>query len=121
MTDYEIEAFGRRLGLTGLALDESGRVSLKLSDLGELTLTETDGGLRLTLSRAQSSDDTAPYERLLASIDWHKNPPFLVQAAFFRRHLILSLALEDAEVTAAGLENALRFAVQELNRALQNA
>lgn len=122
MIAEEMAAFGRRLGLPGLAWNEDGRVALKLRDLGELTLEKTDDGVRLVLVNAPSeAEGRVAYERLLKTLDWRRRPAYTAQAAWYRGRLILSVLLENSEVTAAALENVLRFAADEMTRALRGA
>ena len=121
MIDYEINEFGRRLGLPSLELNQNGMASLVIEGLGTVMLEKTselgDGELLLVLSRPVEPSETASFAKLLEAVGWRRNPPFRMSAAFFRQSLILTARFEEGAVTAALLENALRVLSDEIERA----
>ena len=121
MIDYEINEFGKRLGLPGLELNGSGLASLVLDGVGTLTIEKTSDFMKrellLTLSQPIEPTDSARFGRLLANVNWRRRPAFKLSPAFFRHHLILTARFDDDGVTAALLENALRVMADEIGRA----
>ena len=113
MWDYEMTAFGERLGLPSLALNEEGRATLVIDDVGTLTLqktgTQSAPELALILSRpVQSTEAATHYRRIAEAVHWKRFAERAVQAALFRDSLILTARMQESEVSAALLENVLR-------------
>ena len=119
MIDFELNEFGRRLGLPGLSFNAAGAAGVMIEDVGALSLesVEEDGRreVLVSLARAVDPSESSRYGRLLERTDWRRHPEFSFSAGLFRDRLIVSLRLEENRVTAAGLENALRFLSGELS------
>ena len=120
MLQYEINEFGKRLGLPGLETDENDRVGLHLEGLGTLSLelNRNDRGeeLLLVLARPVAPNDVGRYEALLERVNWRSNLPVPLSAGLFRDQLVLSARFESQAVTAVALENALRLMLDEMAR-----
>ena len=121
MLQYEINEFGKRLGLPGLEIDENDRVGLHLDGLGTLSLelNRNDLGeeLLLVLARPVGPGEIAKYESLLERVNWRSNLPVALGAGFFRDQLVLSARFAPEAVSAVALENALRLMLDEIARA----
>ena len=121
MLDLEINEFGRRLGLPGLALDDNGRAGVRFDVIGMLTLEAGEGSeedvLRVVLAvPVEPSDAAVRYDAALRRVSWRSALPYSVSTALFRDQLIWSVRLPARSVTAAALENALRFLLDEAAR-----
>ena len=121
MLQYEINEFGKRLGLPGLETDENDRVGLHLEGLGTLSLelNRSDRGeeVLLVLARPVAPSDVVKYESLLGRVNLRTNLPVPLAAGFFRDQLVLSARFASEDVTAVALENALRLMLDEIARA----
>lgn len=126
MIEHEIQAFGERLGLPELALNDEGRAGLRVGAVGYVGLerNERPGSpdeILLVLSRELAGSGAAPFGVLLDRTSWRRNPPFAAQASLFRDSLMLTIRMPEETVTAALLENALRYLTDEMNRAVKVA
>ena len=118
MLDYELDAFGKRLGLPALALNENGLAVIAMDGIGTLTLQKGEGGAEdmLLVALASPVDPTesaARYRAALERSNWRTALPHPLSVALFRDMLIRTVRLPEAAVTAAGLENVLRFLMDE--------
>ena len=120
MLDYEIEAFGRRLGLEHLALSAGGVARLDIENVGSLYLErqETASELLVYVSAPFPVPDAGATRRLLALCDYRRGYPMPVFAGAFSGRAVLLTRMQESAVTAAGLENALRFLADLLHEAL---
>ncbi len=120
MLDYEIEAFGRRLGLEGLKLSSEGIARLDIENIGSLYLERgQDGEFLLYLSSPLPPHDTATVRRLLELCDYRRGLPMPVSAGAFSGRAILLTRMDEGAATASTLENALRFLSELLHDAVQ--
>ncbi|MBP3731138.1 MAG: hypothetical protein J6I40_06700 [Mailhella sp.] len=113
MISYEIEAFGRRIGLDHLALDDQGRAQLNISGVGSFHLELSDAGparqLLMYLCLPFDAKDAARLSRLFKLCDYRRNLPVPVSAGVFKGKAIIMSRMDESLVTAAGIENTLRF------------
>lgn len=121
MIDFELNEFGRRLGMPGLGLNESAVAGVTIEGVGLLTLerietANSESELLVSLARPIKSTEALRYGALLERLDWRRHPPFAFSAGLFRDNLILSTRLEESAVTAAMLENVLRALSDELDQ-----
>lgn len=119
MLAYEIQAFGQRLGLDSLALDRNGLAQLNIDGIGSLFLELSDSGGRRELlvylaAQLHEHDDAAP-RRLLEACDFRQGHPFPLSAGVFSGRAIVLTRIEERQVTASGIENALRFLAETLH------
>ena len=120
MLDYEVEAFGRRLGLEGLKLSSEGIARLDIENIGSLYLERgQDGEFLLYLSSPLPSHDTASVRRLLELCDYRRGLPMPVSVGAFSGRAILLTRMNEGAVTASTLENALRFLSDLLHDAVR--
>lgn len=121
MIDFELNEFGRRLGMPGLELNENAAAGVTIEGLGVLTFerVETPEGqaeLLVSLSRPIESTEAGRFGALLERLDWRRHPVFTFSAGLFRDRLILSTRLNESAVTARMLENVLRALSDELGQ-----
>ena len=119
MLEYEIEAFGHRLGLDGLALSPAGLARLDIENVGSLYLERAEerghDELLVYLAVPLPAHDGGATRRLLELCDYRRGFSLPVSAAEAGGRALLLTRMEESAVTAAGLENALRF-LSELMR-----
>ena len=122
MLDYEIEAFGRRLGLENLALSAEGVARLDIENVGSLYLERQEASgareLLVYVSAPLPVPDAGATRRLLELCDYRRGYSMPVFAGAFSGRALLLTRMEENAVTAAGLENALRFLAELLHEAL---
>ena len=122
MLDYEIEAFGRRLGLEHLALSSEGVARLDIENVGSLYLERQEkagaGELLVYVAAPLPVPDGGATRRLLELCDYRHGYPMPVFAGAFSGRAVLLTRMEENAVTAAGLENVLRFLAELLRGAL---
>ncbi len=113
LLEHELEEFGRRLGMSSLSLSPEGRACLDIENIGRfhLELTESGGGrtLMVYLSAPLPPYDAGAARRMLELGDYRKALPLPVSAGVFSGRGILLVRLDEAEATAANIENAFRF------------
>ena len=111
--DREIELFGRRLGIDGLAFNEKGMAQLDISGIGSFFLERSNGGrgnnLLMYLSAPLDTHDPAVVMRFFKLCDYRRNNPFRLSFGLFRGQAFLLSAMDERSVTASSIENALRF------------
>ena len=123
MENREIEAFGQRIGLPGLALNESDLAALEVDGLGTMTLevldpleaasaAERDERLLLTLALLPQGDAPARFERALERFGWRRAPQYAVRTALVQDRLVLAIEFPPEAIDAANLENGLRFLLE---------
>ena len=112
MLDYELNEFGRRLGLSGIDLS-GGPLSMGIEGIGTLTLEVRDAPegreLLVMLSAPFPESDTERLRALLAASDWRSNPPYTVSTGALRDKAFALVRIPEDEVKAAAVENALRY------------
>ena len=113
MIEYEIQAFGQRIGMDSLQLSPQGIVQLNIDKIGSffLEVEEKGGGRRLLayLSAPLTAHDDTASRRLLELCDYRKAHPFPLSAGAYSGKGILLTYMDEKDVTAARIENALRF------------
>ena len=118
MLAYEIKAFGQRLGLESLALSQDGVAQLNIDGIGSffLELTEKHGRRELLayLSAQLPDHDADTPRRLLEACDYRRALPMPLAAGVFSGRAVLLTRIQDQEVTASTIENALRFLAETL-------
>ncbi len=113
MLEHEIEAFGRRLGLESLSFSREGLARLDIANIGSFYLERAEqNGRREILAYLTApipGHDTAAVRRLMAFCDYRQAFPMPVYAGVYADRGVVLTRLEEDGVTAASLENALRF------------
>lgn len=113
MFAYEIQSFGQRLGLETFALNSDGIAQLNIDGIGSffLELEEKNGRSELLayLSAPLPEHDHDTPRRLLEACDYRRANPMPLSAGVFSGRAILLTRLREQDVTAAAIENALRF------------
>ena len=122
MLDYEIEAFGRRIGLDSLTLSAEGSVCLNIENVGRLYLEKAENHgrreLLIYVSTPLPVPDGGATRRLLELCDYRLAHPMPVFAGVFSGHAVLLTRMNETAVTAAGIENALRMLAELLHGVL---
>lgn len=120
MLEYEIESFGRRLGLESLKLSSEGLARLDIENVGSLYLERgKDGELLVYISSSLPDHDVEAVRRLLSLCDYRRALPMPLQAGAFSGRAVLLTRMDENTVTAAALENALRFLSELLHDAVR--
>ena len=114
MMEHEIQAFGHRLGLESLSLSHDGLARLDIEGLGSfhLELSQKGGRRELLAYLAIPVEPVREAEtarRLLALCDWRNGLPMPLSCGVFSGRAIVLTRMDESKVSAAGLENALRF------------
>ncbi|WP_077072498.1 CesT family type III secretion system chaperone [Mailhella massiliensis] len=113
MLDHEMEAFGRRLGLESLSFSSEGVARLDIANIGSFYLekAEHDGRREILayLSAPLPEHDTGAIRRLLSLCNYRHALPMPLYAGVFSGRGMLLTRMDEDGVTAASLENALRF------------
>ncbi len=112
--DREIELFGRRLGIDGLALNEKGMAQLDISGIGSFFLERLVRGgrvgtLLMYLCAPLDTHDPAVLMKYFKMCDYRRNNPFRLSFGLYRGQAFLMSALDEGRVTASSIENVLRF------------
>ena len=113
MIEHEIQAFGRRLGMEGLALNHDGMAQLDIEGIGSFFLERQEKGgqryLLVYLSASVQDYDVEAYRRLLAHCDYRRAYPLPLSSGVFSGKAVLLTYLDEHTATAADIENAFRF------------
>ena len=113
MIEHEIQAFGRRLGMENLSLSSDGLAQLNIEGIGSFFLeVEEKGGRRSLLAYLSApvpEHDADAHRRLLAHCDYRHAYPYPLSAGVFSGRAILLTHIAEPQVSAASIENALRF------------
>ena len=121
MLEYEIEAFGRRLGLESLAFSQEGVARLDIENIGSFYLEKAEyNGRREILAYLSSplpDHDTDAVRRLLSLCDYRRGLPMPLSAGVFSGRGMLLTRMAEEKVTAASLENVLRFLTELMHGA----
>ena len=120
--DYEIQEFGRRVGLANLAFSSEGLARLDIQDVGNFYLERSgDGRELLVYLTARIPDyDAGRARRLLALCDYRNGFSLPVAAGIHAGQAILLIRLQEKSVTAAALENSLRFLTELMSSTAQS-
>jgi type III secretion system chaperone SycN len=123
MLEYEVQTFGRRLGLEALTFSSSGLARLDIDNVGSLYLERSDQWqgrqeLLIYLSASFPEHDIAALRRLMALGDYRHGWGMPLFAGVFSGKAILLTRLPEESVTASGLENILRLLADQLHSAL---
>lgn len=124
MLDYEIEAFGRRLGLDALAFSPEGVVRLDIENIGSVYVEKSEQGasseILVYLAAPVPAHDEEAARRLLELCDYRRGYALPVFAGVFSGRAVLLTRMPEASATAASLENALRFLAELLHETLRS-
>lgn len=113
-TNDAISDFGRRLGLTDLALDEQGRAALEFDGLGSVTIERAESGspaegdLVLALALPATPGETPDVGAILERASWDASAEPPLHAGVFHGRPVFALSYDETRVTGADLENGLR-------------
>lgn len=118
MLDYEIKAFGGRLGLEALSLSQEGVARLDIDGMGSLFLELGTRGnrreLMVYLSAKLPEHDAQATRRLLELCDYRQAHPMPLSAGVFSGQAVVLTRIPEEQVTAMGIENAVRFLAEML-------
>lgn len=119
MFENAVKEFGERLGLSNFSLNNNGVASLSIDSSGLVSLEAVEQpdrstSLLVTLGRELAPSETDAVEKLLKKINWRNNPRLVVHVGISANHLVLSSYLPERTVTAASIENTLRFLSSEM-------
>ena len=121
MLEHEMEAFGRRLGLESLSFSPQGVARLDIANIGSFYLEKAEDNGRneilAYLSAPLPEHDMGAVRRLLSLCDYRRNLPMPLSAGVFSGRALLLTRMEEHKVTAASLENALRFLAELMHGA----
>ena len=113
MIEYEIQAFGRRLGMESLALNHEGMAQLDIEGMGSFFLERQEKGgqrhLLIYLSAPVQEYDAESCRRLLSHCDYRRAYSLPLSAGVFSGKAILLTFLDEQKASAADIENAFRF------------
>ena len=119
MIEREIQEFGNRLGLDQIEASSSGVSQLDIQDIGSLYLERNEDGheLLVYLTRPVPQYDTESIRRLFEMCDYRRALPIRVSVGVYAGQAIVLTRLNEHEVSAAHLENVLRYFVDFLQQA----
>ena len=124
MLDHELNAFGMRMGLPGLAFSPQGLVALDVSGMGRLYFEKQQRHgreeLLVYLARSFPPHDSTLPERALALCHYRHAHVFSLTAGMKGDTLILLTRLPERQTTAALLEEAVMELARVMNH-LQGA
>ena len=110
MLSHEIEAFGRRMGLEGLTLPDSGPLAFDVEGMGRLSLeylAESNELLVYLLAAVPAYDHNAA-RRVLELCDYRRGLPFSLSGGLYKGNLMLLTRLSEKNLTAGSLEATIR-------------
>ena len=124
MLDHELNAFGMRMGLPGLAFSPQGLVALDVSGMGRLYFEKQQRHgqeeLLVYLARPFPPHDSTLPERALALCQYRHAHALSLTAGMKGDTLILLTRLPERQTTAALLEEAVMELARVMNH-LQGA
>ena len=124
MLDHELNAFGLRMGLPGLAFSPQGLVALDVSGMGRLYFEKQqrhgEEELLVYLARPFPPHDSTVPERALALCHYRHARVFSLTAGMKGDSLILLTRLPERQATAALLEEVVMELARVMNH-LQGA
>ena len=124
MLDHELNAFGLRMGLPGLARSPQGLVALDVSGMGRLYFEKQqrhgEEELLVYLARPFPPHDSTLPERALALCHYRHARVFSLTAGMKGDSLILLTRLPERQATAALLEEVVMELARVMNH-LQGA
>ena len=124
MLDHELNAFGMRMGLPGLAFSPQGLVALAVSGMGRLYFEKQQRHgqeeLLVYLARPFPPHDSTLPERALALCHYRHAHAISLTAGMKGDTLILLTRLPERQTTAALLEEAVMELARVMNH-LQGA
>lgn len=113
-----IADFGRRIGVAGLAPNDTGVVDLEIERLGRLQLEERDGRVFVTLARARPGHDDGVYRRLLDACHWRHAHPWPLHPGAKGDDLLTLTAVERVEdVDVPELERVIGYVANAMDSA----
>ncbi|GAB1409649.1 hypothetical protein MASR1M90_08030 [Desulfovibrionales bacterium] len=121
MLDREISEFGRRMGMPGFSLPESGVAALDVDKLGRLYLERSHESQEVLvyLTLAVPHHDTTVVRRALELCSYAHAHPWSLHSGLHANQLMLLTRLDERQATAASLENAIFFLSEMLKLVLQ--
>lgn len=113
MFDREIAEFGRRMGMPGFALTDTGLAVLDVDTLGRLYFEKAENTaeseLLIYLVLPVPAHDTVVVRRLLELCSYRNAHPVPLYAGLHNDQILVLTRLSERSVTAAALENTIRF------------
>ena len=125
MLEQEIAEFGRRMGLPSLTLGDGGLLALDVERMGRLHLEKSEQGsnceLLIYLAAPCPSHDKEAPARVLDLCHYRHGHPLPLTGGVHKDQYVLLTRLNEQEVTAAALENAVKFLAGMLAKVSQGA
>ncbi len=123
MLEYEIESFGKKIGMSGLAFSSDGIIRLDMEKEGSLFLEVQDAAkgreLLVYLARAVPDYDEGAAARLLEACARGKRHLMPVSAGLHDGRAVVLARFAEDDVTAALVDRAVRYLLEFMNKALK--
>ena len=121
MLDREIAEFGRRMGIPTLAFGQNSLLALDVQRMGRLHLEKQEKHgeteLLIYLMRPCPAYDSEAPARVLALCHYRHRHPLSLSGGVHKDQIVLLTRLAEKEVTAAAMENAVKFLATVMDRA----
>lgn len=125
MLEQELDEFGKRMGLPGLAFNRNGLTALDVERMGRLHLEKNARAgveeLLIYLARPCPSHDREVTERALERCHYRHADPFPLSASRHNNQLILLTRLPERDTTAAAMEKAVLFLADAMRAIAEGA
>lgn len=121
MLARELEAFAQTMHLSSLRLNADDLLSFRLRGLGRVTLQRALGeladqwvmSLAIPISPVEATDR---FLRALERANSRAGLAYPLSVGLFHDQLIFSVRIDENSITAAVLENVLRFLIEQTTR-----
>lgn len=113
--EHEIEQFGRRMGIAGLAFTPDGMAALELEGAGRVYLERKPGELLVYIARTAPPYDRDMPRRILAACHYSKAHPVPLYSGMHKGQAILLTRMPERGVTTAFLENSVNYLLRQMN------
>ena len=121
MLEREIAEFGRRMGIPSLAFGQNNLLALDVERMGRLHLEKQEKNgqaeLLIYLVRPCPAYDSEAPARVLDLCHYRHRHPLTLCGGVHKDQIVLLTRLTEKEVTAAAVENAIKFLASVMDRA----
>jgi len=122
MFERELKEFGQRMGMQAFAFSDSGIAALDIEGVGRVSFetagTEDESELLVYVSTPVQPYDTSVAGRVLTLCDYRNAHPYDLSGGVYKDRAVLLVRLGYRSVSASEIENAVRFLMSAISKAL---
>ena len=116
---HELTSLAQRMGMTDLRLSSDGVAALDIQSVGRVYFEQQGESCLVYLARSVYAHDRHLARRILSLCHYDEGHPFPLHGGLHKDHALLLARLPERQVTAAELENMVRYLAGQMENLTQ--